>query len=136
MATLGETKASITVALLAFLVAGVSLCHGEAGHIAMVATVCGFALVIARLRQEREEDDQRLGLDEKLKHARELQQRGAVREALGVVHRVAEQAQSAKLQRAALELVAWCELALGRPEAARDALSCLRDAGVLGRLWA
>lgn len=131
MATLGETKASIVVALLAFLVAGISLFHGQAGHTAMIATACGFALVIARLRQEREEDDQRLGLNEKLRHARELQQRGAFRDALRVVHEVADLAQSAKLQRAALELVAWCELALDRPEAARDALSCLREAGAL-----
>jgi len=129
MATLGETKASIVVALLAFLVAGISLFHGQAGHTAMIATACGFALVIARLRQEREEDDKRLGLDEKLRHAQELQERGAFREALGVVHQVADLAQSSKLQRAALESVAWCELALNRPEAARDALSCLREAG-------
>jgi len=53
MASLGETKASIVVALLAFLVAGISLFHGQAGHTAMIATACGFAIVIARLRQER-----------------------------------------------------------------------------------
>ncbi|RYZ09699.1 MAG: hypothetical protein EOO73_02100 [Myxococcales bacterium] len=129
MATLGESKASIAVALLAFLVAGVSLWHGQAGLTAMVATACGFALVIARLRQDREEEDARRGLDEKLQYARELQQRGALQEALRVVHQVADLAQSAKLQRAALELIAWCELAVDRPEAARDALSCLREAG-------
>jgi hypothetical protein len=38
---------------------------------------------------------------------------------------VAELAQSARLQHTAVELVAWCELGLGRPEAARDALSWL-----------
>jgi hypothetical protein len=131
MASLHESKASLAVALLAFVAAAVALCHGQAGLTAMVATACGFAIVLARLRQEREEEDERLGLNEQLKLARELQQRGAFRDALRLVHRVADHAQGAKLQRAALELVAWCELALDRPEAARDALSCLRDDGAL-----
>jgi hypothetical protein len=131
MPSLGESKASITVALLAFLVAGLSLCHGQAGHTAVVATACGFALVLARLRQEREAEDRRLGLDEKLERARELQAQGDFRDALRLVHQVADQAQGAKLQRAALEQVAWCELALDRPEAARDALSCLRETSAL-----
>lgn len=131
MPSLSESKASITVALLAFLVAGVSLCHGQAGLTAMIATACGFALVLARLRQEREEEDRRLGLDEMLERAQELQNRGALRDALRLVHQVADLARSAKLQRAALEQVAWCELALDRPQAARDALSCLREAGAL-----
>jgi hypothetical protein len=131
MPSLRESKASISVALLAFLVAGVTLFHGQAGHTAMVATACGFALVIARLRQEREEEDVRLGLDEMLKRAQDLQQRGAFREARSLLHQAADQAQSARLQRASLEQVAWCELALDRPEAARDALSCLREAGSL-----
>lgn len=127
MASLVETKASLAVALLAFLVAAVALWHGQAGHTSMVTTVCGFALVLSRLRQEREAEDRRLGLHDKLKRAEELQHRGAFRDALRLVHEVADQAQSAKLQRSALELVAWCELALDRPGAARDALSCLRD---------
>jgi hypothetical protein len=131
MASLGEGKASIAVALLAFLVAGVSLCHGQAGLTAMIATACGFALVIARLRQEREADDERLRLGDKLKLSEALQQRGAARDALRLAHQVADRAQSAKLQRAALEQVAWCQLALDRPTEARDALSCLREAGAL-----
>ncbi len=131
MVTIGESKASIAVALLAFVVAGLALSHGQAGHAALVATACGFALVLTRLRQEREAEDHRLGLPEKLLRARQLQARGAFRDARSLVHQVADEAQSAKLQRAALELLAWCELALDRPEAARDALSCLREAGSL-----
>jgi hypothetical protein len=125
MATARDSKASIAVALLAFTVAALALCHGDAGLSALVAVACGFALVLTRLRQEREAEDARLGLPEKLEHARELQLRGAYRDALRVVHDVAERAQSARLQRSALELVAWCQLALDRPQAARNALSCL-----------
>jgi hypothetical protein len=131
MATIGESKASIGVALLAFALAALALCQGQAGLTALVATACGFSLILARIRQEREAQDGRHGLSEQLQHARELQARGAYREALRVVHGVAELAQSASVQRAALELVAWCELALDRPTAARDALSCLREAGAL-----
>src|SRR5690242_13731005 len=131
MANARESKASIVVALLAFALGALALCQGQAGLTALVAIVCGFALILARIRQEHEAEDGRLALPEKLQLARELLGRGAYREALGVVHGVAELAQSAGLQRAALELVAWCELALDRPEAARDALSCLREAGAL-----
>lgn len=131
MATVREHKASLSVALLAFLVAGLALCHVQAGLTAIVAMACGFALVLARLRQEREAEDRRLGLEEKLLDARQLQARGAFRDALHLVRQVADQARGARLQRAALELVAWCELALDRPEAARDALSWLRESGAL-----
>lgn len=131
MANARESKASIVVALLAFALAALALWQGQAGLTALVAIACGFALILARIRQEHEAEDGRLALPEKLQLARELQARGAYREALGVVRGVAELAQSAGLQRAALELVAWCELALDRPEAARDALSCLREAGAL-----
>lgn len=126
-----DSKASIAVALLAFAVGGVALCHGEAGHAALVAVTCGFALVLARLRQEREAGDARLGLADELRRARELLSRSLHRQALGVSRDVAERAQSASLQCAALELVAWCELELGHPEGARNALSWLGGSDAL-----
>lgn len=122
-----DAKANIWVALLAFVVAGFALFHGDAGLISLVATVCGVVLVFARLRQERDAFDQRLGLEEDLARARQLIERGAFRPALAVAHDVAERARGARRQRAALELVAWCELGLGRPRAARDALSWLAE---------
>jgi hypothetical protein len=118
-----ETKASICVALLSFAVAAFALCQGKAGLVALIAVSCGFSLIFVRLRQEREFADARLGLDHELTRARELFDRGAYRHALGVAHDVAEQAQSARVQRASIELCAWCELGTGRPQAARDALS-------------
>jgi len=127
----GSDKASISVALLAFVVAALALCHGQAGLTALVATICGFALVFARLRQEREAVDVGLGLPDDLARARELLGRGAYRQALNLTQRVAELAQSARMQCAALEIIAWCQLALDRPEAARNALSCLNGADVI-----
>jgi hypothetical protein len=126
-----SAKASIAVALLAFVVAAFALCHGEAGLTALVATVCGFALLFARLRQEREQVDARLGLAEDLAQASELMERGAYRQALNLTQRVAELSQSARVQCRALEVIAWCQLALDRPEAARNALSCLNGADVI-----
>jgi hypothetical protein len=127
----GESKASIIVALMAFILAALALVHGDAGLSAIVAVACGFALVFARLRQERDEMDRSRGLPDKLAHAHELFEREAFRPALNAAHSVAEQAQSAALQRRALELVAWCQLSLDRPEAARDALSCLSGSDAL-----
>ena len=126
-----SAKASISVAMLAFAVAGFSLIHHQAGLTALIAVACGFALVFARLRQEREAVDARAGLPEDLARAGELMQRGAYRQALNVAQRVAELAQSARMQRAALEVIAWCQLALDRPQDARDALSCLNGADVI-----
>jgi hypothetical protein len=130
-ATYASGKASIWVALMAFVVAAFALCHGEAGLAALVATLCGFALVFARLRQEREEVDARLGLAEDLERARELMGRGAYPQALNLAQRVAELSQSARVQCTALEIIAWCQLALDRPEDARNALSCLNGADVI-----
>jgi hypothetical protein len=119
-----DTKASIWAAGLSFAFAAFALCHHhDAGLLAIVALACGFSLLFMRLRQERVEADARLGLPAELAHARELLGRGAHRQALVVAHRAADAAQSALLQRQALELVAWCQLGLGRPQAARDALS-------------
>lgn len=126
-----ETKASIWVALLSFAIAAFALCQGQAGFVALIAVGCGFSLVFARLRQERDHADARQGLDQELARASELYERGAHRHALGIAHDVAEQAQSARVQRAALELVAWCELGMGRPRAARDALSWIGGFGEL-----
>jgi hypothetical protein len=124
-------KASIWVALLAFVLAAFALCHGQAGLTALVAIICGFSLVFARLRQEREQADLQLGLDEDLERARELMERGAYRQALNVTQRAAELARSARVQCRALEVIAWCQLALDRPEDARDALSCLNGADAI-----
>lgn len=118
-------KASILVAVLAFGLAAFALLHHQAGLTALIATGCGFALVFARLRQEREAGDARLGLAGDLERARELMERGAYRQALNLTQRVAELAQSARIQLAALEVLAWCQLALDRPQDARNALSCL-----------
>jgi hypothetical protein len=52
-------------------------------------------------------------------------QRGAARHALAIGHRVADHARSPDVQRASIELIAWSELGLERPEAARNALSWL-----------
>lgn len=128
---LDSAKASLSVALLAFVVAAVALFHVEAGFAALVALACGFSLLLARLRQEREAEDLRNGLLEDLGRARELLERGAYRHALGLTQRVAELAKSARLQCCALEIIAWCQLALDRPEAARNALSCLNGADVI-----
>lgn len=127
----GHAKASVWVALLAFAVAAFALCHGEAGSTALVAIVCGFALILARLRQEREAVDARLGLAEDLERAQQLMERGAYRPALNLTQRVAELAQSARVQCTALEIIAWCQLALDRPEDARDALSCVAGADAI-----
>lgn len=126
-----ETKASLWVALLSFVVAAFALCQGKAGLIALIAVSCGFSLVFARLRQERDSADARRGLDQELARASALFERGAHRHALGVAHDVAELAQSARVQRGALELVAWCELGMDRPQAARDALSWVGGFGDL-----
>ena len=126
-----DAKASMWVAALAFAVAAFALFQGRAGLTALVAMGCGFSLLFVRLRQERDADDARLGLAEELQRARELLGRGAHRQALGVAHGVAELARSEPLQRRALELLAWCELGLGRPQAAQNALSWASGAGTL-----
>jgi hypothetical protein len=131
-----DPKASMWAAGLSFAVAAFALCHTSAGNtsagpIALVALTCGFSLLFVRLRQERTEGDLRLGLAVELARARALLERGAHRHALVIAHRVADTAHSAPLQRQALELVAWCQLGLGRPQAARDALSWVGGAGGL-----
>lgn len=126
-----SAKASISVALLAFALAAVALCHGQAGLTALVAIICGVSLVFARLRQEREQSDAQLGLGEDLERARELMERGAYRQALNLTQRVAELARSARVQCRALEIIAWCQLALDRPEDARNALSCVNGADAI-----
>jgi hypothetical protein len=126
-----DTKANIWVALLAFAMAAVALSHGQAGLTALVAAMCGASLVFVRLRQERDAGDARLGLADELTRARALLARDAPQQALRVAHEVAERAQSEPMQRAAVELVAWCQLGLGRPAAARNALSWLAGSGAI-----
>jgi hypothetical protein len=124
-------KASIWVALMAFVVAGFALFHVEAGLAAVVAVICGFALIFARLRQEREAVDAQLGLADEIGRAEALMERGAHREALNLAQRVAELARSARMQSSALEIIAWCQLALDRPREARAALSCMSGVDVI-----
>lgn len=126
-----DQKASVWLAGLAFAVAAFALFHGEAAAVALVLMLCGFALVLARLRQELDEADARHGLPDEVNRIRELLARGAYRQALTLAHRVADLAQSARLQQVAVELVAWCELGLGRPDAARNALSWLSSSAEL-----
>lgn len=118
-------KANVWLACLAFIVAAFALFQGRAGAVALVLMTCGFALVLTRLCQERDESDRRRGLTEELARARELLARGAHGQALATARRVVELAHSARLERAGAELVAWCELDLGRPGPARNALSWL-----------
>jgi hypothetical protein len=120
-----DAKANIWVAVLAFAVAVLALFHGQAGLTALVAMLCGVSLVFVRLRQERDAFDARLGLAEQLAYGRALLARDAYQPALRVAHDVAERAHSEPMQRAAVELVAWCELGRGQPTAARHALSWL-----------
>ena len=126
-----NTKASVWLAGLAFAVAAFALFHGRGAAIALALMTGGFSLILRRLRQERDEADARQGLLEDASRARELLARGAHRHALTLAHHIAELAQSAKLQHTAVELVAWCQLALGRPEAARNALSWLSGSNAL-----
>src|SRR4051812_29242839 len=124
-------KASIWAAGVSFAVAAFALAHSSGAPLALVALACGFSLLFVRLRQERAEADARLGLPSELAHGRQLLERGAHRHALVVAHRIADAAQSAPLQRQALELVAWCQLGLGHAQAARNALSWIGGAGGL-----
>lgn len=126
-----EQKASVWLAGLAFAVAAFALFHGQAAAVALVLMMCGFALVLTRVRQELDEADVRQGLPEDVLRIRELLGRDAFSHALSLAHRVAELAQSARLQHAGVELVAWCELGLGRPDAARNALSWLAGSSQL-----
>lgn len=126
-----DEKASVWLAGLAFAVAAFALFHGQAGAVALVLMTCGFALVLTRVRQELDEADVRQGLPEDVLRIRELLGRGAHGHALSIAHRVAEQAQSARLQHTGVELVAWCELGLGHPDAARNALSWLAGSSQL-----
>lgn len=126
-----DEKASVWLAGLAFAVAAFALFHGQAAAVALVLMLCGFALVLTRVSQELDEADRRQGLPEDVQRIRELLGRGAHRQALTLAHRVAELAQSARLQHTGIELVAWCELGLDRPEAARNALSWLAGSSQL-----
>jgi hypothetical protein len=120
--------------VLAFVLSGLALWLVELGSSTLVLLVAGFALFFAQLRRARDATDARLGLAAELELARLLLERGANAQALVAASRVAERAHSAVTQRAALELMAWCHLALGRPLAARDALSWVRPSEALDPL--
>lgn len=111
---------------LALLLAIGSLLVAHNGAATLIALAAAFAIWLARLRQGRVEAEARLGLSEELELARLLLTRGAYTQARSIARRVAELAQVTRTEQAALETLAWCELGLGRPGPARDALSWVR----------
>jgi hypothetical protein len=111
---------------LSFALAAWALLVAHNGAATLISLAAGFVLWLARLRQGRAEAEARLGLAEDLALAQLLLGRGAYGEALPIARRVAQQAQLTRTEQAALETVAWCELGLGRPRQARDALSWVR----------
>jgi hypothetical protein len=120
--------------VLAFVLSGVALWLVELGSTTLVLLVAGFSLLFAQLRRARDATDARLGLAAELDLSRTLLERGAHAHALIAASRVAERAHSARTQCAALELMAWSQLGLGRPMAARDALSWVRSTEALDPL--
>lgn len=120
--------------VLAFALSGVALWLVELGSSTLVLLIAGFALFFAQLRRARDATDAQLGLAAELELARLLLERGAHAQALVAASRAAERAHSARSQRAAIELMAWCQLGLGRPAAARDALSWVRSVEALDPL--
>jgi hypothetical protein len=107
----------------AFALSAWALCVAEHGVATLISLAAGFALLLARIRQARVDLETRLGLAGELELSRLLLERGAYGQALPIARRVAELARLTRTQERALETVAWCELGLGRPGPARDALS-------------
>lgn len=126
-----EAVAQTGAMVAAFVLATWALWVAEHGVATLISLVAGFALLLARLRQSRADVEARLGLAEELELARVLLSRGAYSEARPIARRVAEQARLTSTQQGALETVAWCELGLGRPGPARDALSWVRPPDVV-----
>jgi hypothetical protein len=120
--------------LLSFVLSGMALWLLELGVTSVVLLVSGFALLFAQQRRAREAVDAQLGLAAELELADLLLGRAAHGDALVVACRVAERASSPRLQRAAVEAIAWAQLGLGRPTAARDALSWVRPQEALDPL--
>lgn len=120
--------------VLAFVLSGLALWLVELGSTTLILLVAGFALLFAQLRRARDAMDARLDLAAELDLSRTLLERGAHAHALIAAARVAERAHGARTQRAALELMAWSHLGLGRPMAARDALSWVRPIEALDPL--
>lgn len=112
--------------VLAFVLSGLTLWLMELGATSMILLLAGFALLFAQERRAREAVDARLGLAAELELSFALLRREAYAEARVVAARVAERACSPRSQRAAVEAIAWAQLGLGRPNAARDALSWVR----------
>ena len=113
--------------VLAFALSTWALLVADHGVATLISLAAGFALLLSRLRQKRADIEARLGLADELELARVLLGRGAHGQALPIARRVAEQARLTRTQQSALETVAWCELGLGRPGPARDALSWVRQ---------
>jgi hypothetical protein len=111
----------------AFVLSAAALWLMNLGSTALVLMIAGFALLLSQQRRARDAVDQRLGLAAELELARTLLERGAHGGALAIAGRVAEHARSPSMQRAALEVMAWAHLGLGRPQSARDALSWVRS---------
>lgn len=118
-----ESVAQSGSMVAAFALSAWALCVAEHGVATLISLAAGFALLLARIRQVRADLEARLGLAGELELSRLLLERGAYGQALPIARRVAEQARLTRTEQRALETVAWCELGLGRPGPARDALS-------------
>jgi hypothetical protein len=120
--------------VLAFALSGAALWLMELGSTTLVLLVAGFALLFAQQRRARDAFEARLGLADELDLATVLLGRGAHGDALVIASRVAERARCPRTQCAALELIAWSQLGMSRPQAARDALSWVRSPEALDPL--
>ena len=127
---LGYTASMVS----AFVLSALALWWVELGTSTLVLLTAGFALLISGQRRARDAVDRRLGLAEELELAGILLRRGAHGDALAIASRVAEHARSPRMQCRALEVLAWAHLGLGRPQAARDALSWVRPPEALDPL--
>lgn len=117
--------ADTTALVLALPLAGGALCFVSYAPMALVLFVAWVTLSVSRLRRSQAESEAQFGLAEKLERAQFLLQQGAHGASRSLARQVADEARTPETQRAVVETLAWCELGLGRPEAARAALSCI-----------
>jgi hypothetical protein len=121
-----DGAACVAATLLAFPLAGCALLLERSSIAALILLSAGFALLLTARQRANAEGDARLRLSEQLELARLLLGRGAHGKACSIAREVAERARSPRTQLAAVETLAWCELGLGRPLSARNALSWIR----------